>query len=67
MGRTNKIAKFIKEERVADQPPIKREPLKPKGLYLLELRSHMVDSQSPKKKQVVRLVISENQQDRPNR
>jgi hypothetical protein len=66
MGRTNKITKFMKEVHVADQPAIKREPHKPKGLYLLELRSHVVDAQSPRKKQVVRLVLSENQQSRPN-
>ena len=59
-----KIAKFDKEPRLWDGPPMERTIGKSTGLYLLELRSHASLNQSeiPKRK----LVISIEAQDSPD-
>jgi hypothetical protein len=42
-----KFAKFLRDVVYPVPPPFQRSPGRPTGLYLLELRSHLADSQSP--------------------
>jgi hypothetical protein len=53
MARDLKQTTAIREPEVSDSKPLRREPSKPKGLYLLELRSQTPQSQFPKRKLVV--------------
>ena len=55
MGNKLKIAKFVKVARELDRV-VRRGSGKPTGLYLLELRSHLAQVQSPLPKR--KLVIT---------
>lgn len=50
-----RLIKLLSDHHVVDHPPIKRTPLRPAMLYLMELRSHGRDSDLPKKKRVIRI------------
>jgi hypothetical protein len=66
MAKTIKIAKYVKEPRGLDRQAVKRTA-KPSGLYLLELRSHAANAQSPlpKRRLVVTVKAGEGQDLRP--
>ena len=50
-----RLIKFLSEHHLVDHPPVKRTPLRPAMLYLMDLRSHGGDSDLPKKKRVIRI------------
>ena len=50
-----RLIKLLSDHHVVDHPPVKRTPLRPAMLYLMELRSHGRDSDLPKKKRVIRI------------
>jgi hypothetical protein len=67
MAKTIKIAKYVKEPRGLDRQTVRRGSMKPSGLYLLELRSHVAESQSalPKRKLTITIKPAETQDLRP--
>jgi hypothetical protein len=40
MASKIKSAKFVKDARLPERPPLQRNQARPAGLYLLELRNH---------------------------
>ena len=50
-----RLIKLLDEIREVEHPPLRRAPLKPVMLYLMELRSHVADAHLPKKKLIVTL------------
>lgn len=52
--------KLLSNIREVEQPPMKRTPLKPVMLYLMELRSHPAETVFPKKKLLIPIELSES-------
>jgi hypothetical protein len=59
MARKGKHSKFIKDVRVSEKAAVRRQASKPTGLYLLELRTHVAKTQSPKGKKVIQIELTE--------
>ena len=57
MGKTNKIARYVKEPLVLERPSNRGGQSKPPVLYLLELRSHHAGAQSPAPKRKLTIAI----------
>jgi len=51
--------RLLSNIREVEQSPMKRSPLKPVMLYLMELRSHPAESIFPKKKLLIPVELSE--------
>lgn len=64
MANKLKIAKYVSQPRPLDRPAPQRPATKPAGLYLLQLRSHVAQSQPqiprPKLKHTIPIEASEN-------
>jgi len=54
-----RLIRLLCDIREVEHPPIKRTPLKPVMLYLMELRSHAAETALPKKKLVIPIDLSE--------
>ena len=48
-----RLIKLLDEIREVEHPPLRRAPLKPVMLYLMELRSHVADAHLPRKKLIL--------------
>ncbi|EEF59459.1 hypothetical protein Cflav_PD2303 [Pedosphaera parvula Ellin514] len=59
MARKAKITRFVKEVRVPEKAPVRRQASKPAGLYLLELRSHVAKAQSSKGRKLISIELKE--------
>jgi len=61
MAKSNKIARYLKNSPVFASVSARDSQQKPSGLYLLELRSHHADAQSPlPRRKLVITVDAEN-------
>ena len=65
MAKKVKNARFIREFHYSDAAHLRREPLKPSGLYLLELRAHLTNSILPKRKLVINIDSQECEDGNP--
>lgn len=54
-----RLIKLLTDIREVEHPPIKRTPLKPVMLYLMELRSHAAEPGLPKKKLLIPIELKE--------
>jgi hypothetical protein len=57
MAKTNKIARYIKDPPALERPEKRSAPARPSVLYLLELRSHHAEAQSPLPKRKIVITI----------
>jgi hypothetical protein len=55
-----RLIKLSTDIREVEHPPIKRTPLKPVMLYLMELRSHAPEAGLPKKKVLIPIELKES-------
>ena len=60
-----RLIKLLDEIRDAEHVPLRRYPLKPVMLYLMELRKHVAETHLPKEKLVIP-VDSQNNPDMPH-
>jgi hypothetical protein len=69
MANKLKIAKYVSQPRPLSRPAPQRPATKPAGLYLLELRSHVAQTQPivprPKLKQTIPIEAAENGEGTP--
>ena len=55
MSKKFKIPGVVREPRTAVNEPIRREPARPAGLYLLELRHHAGNNTLPRRRLTVNI------------
>jgi hypothetical protein len=65
MGNKTKTARFLREIRANDKVPDARQPHRPSGLYLVELRNHVAEGQTSKPKLHISIDPSGKENDRP--
>jgi hypothetical protein len=59
MGKKEKTTRLMSEFRASAATPPRREPTRPAGLYLLELRNHAGNT-LPRRKLVISIATEEN-------
>jgi hypothetical protein len=55
MSKKLKIAGVVREPRTEVNEPVRREPARPAGLYLLELRQHAGNNTLPRRRLTVNI------------
>ena len=65
MATKAQLLKILKETCPLPRVPVHRAPAKPSGLYLLQLRSHVIETNSPKVKLHVSVDPDNSQDSQP--
>jgi hypothetical protein len=65
MSKKVKIPGVVRELRTAVNEPIRREPARPAGLYLLELRHHAASNSLPRRRLMITIDGPEWENGRP--